>query len=122
MKLTLQQVMDATLALAQIIRDHRPLPLRGAYAVARMHGKLYPEYLPIEERRLALKAKHGLEGDGPHPGEPLAAFDAEWKEFTADTVDVDVQPLSLDLLDTGKPDDVSITAREMNMLGPLVTD
>jgi hypothetical protein len=44
MQLTVQQVYDATLVIAKIIREGRPMPQKGKFQLARMHAKLLPEF------------------------------------------------------------------------------
>ena len=54
MKLTVQQVFDATPILANIMRENRPLPSKGKYRIARMHRKMQTEWDTIAERYNAM--------------------------------------------------------------------
>ncbi len=130
MKLTADQVYSATLVVAQIIRENRPMPQKGKYWLARLHAKLLPEFNPISERRDAMITAFDYhpEVDGVQlpqfavPPDKAAEFAAAWKEIGEQEIDADVQPVSLACLDLGDNADGSITASELLALGDLVRD
>lgn len=124
MKLTAQQVFDATLVVAQIIRENRPMPQKGLYRLARLHAKLAPEFKPISERRDAMieAYEHREEGADTFsvPLDKMPEFNAAWAEIAGDEIEVDVQPVPLDYLDGGGVG--VITAAELVTLGDLVRE
>lgn len=133
MKLTVQHVFNVTQILATIIREKRPLPIKGAYRVARLHAKLAPEFDTIAQKRDAMimayghKARpDGAPDDVPEvptvPADKMAEFLANWSALAAEEIEVAVEPIPLSQLDLG--DDVagSITAAELIVLGDLVVD
>lgn len=123
MKMTLQQVFDATPVLTTIINEKRPLPLKGSYRVMRMHAKLKPEYEPIAAKYDALLAEHAAAKEG-EPGKYTVTpeFVAAWSEFTKDEIEVDVEPMPLACLDLGDAVAGSVSASELIVLGNLVTE
>lgn len=126
MKLTVQQVFDATPVLAKIIAENRPLPQKGAYHMARMHRKLLPEYEAIAARRdsLIMAFDHVEEGAALNsvPADKAAEFFAQWKEIAEEEIEVDVQAIPLQQLDLGDSVAGAIQASELLMLGDLVCD
>lgn len=123
MKLTLQQVFDATPIIATIIREQRKLPLKGSYRLARMHKKLAAELEPIAAKYDALLAEHAT----PIEGEPgrytvTPAFVEAWTEFAKDEIEVDVEPVPLAQLDLGDDEAGTISAAELITLGDLVKE
>jgi hypothetical protein len=124
MRLTAQQIFEATPVLASIINERRPMPLKGAYRLARMHAKLYAEFLPIEAKRdeIITAYRHRAAEDAPMsvPTEKLADFRVKWAEIAGETVDVDIEPIPLSLLDLGDETAGSISALELISLGDLV--
>lgn len=124
MQLTAQQVFDAHQVLTQVIFERRPMPLKGAYRVARMHAKLQPEFRVIEERRNAIildLAKDSVNAVPSVPDEKMDDFRAQWGEIAAEIVEVDVQPIPLDVLDT-RTAEGPLTAQELLKLGDLVAE
>ena len=136
MKLTVQKLMDATLVLAQIIRDRRPLPQKGSYRLARMHSKLLPEFTTINSKRdeiITAYNYHPVSGRNPDgedvfdenfavPAGNMDEFTAAWKEIGDEEIEVDVQPIPLSQLDLGDSVEGSISAGELITLGDLVTE
>lgn len=139
MKLTLQQVLDATVVVSTIIREQRPLPTKGKYLLARMRAKLGPEYDTISAHRDALikaydhhemvkpdPSKDDPLGQGPLVPSPLWSVPPDkMDEFTkafcgTDEIEVDVEPIPLTQLDLGDGQDGSIHANEFILLGDLV--
>jgi hypothetical protein len=53
-KMKVQQLMDATMILNEIIKQQRPMPQKGKYRLARMHAKLWPEFKTINDQRDAM--------------------------------------------------------------------
>lgn len=124
MKLTAQQVFDVTQVLSRVIQENRPMPLKGAYRMARLHAKLLPEFTPIEERRNAIildLAKGGESALPTVPDEKMDDFRAQWGQIAEETVEVDVEPIPLDLLDMRMAAG-PLTAQELLTLGELVTE
>lgn len=142
MKLKAQQVYDATLTVAQIIRDNRPMPQKGKYRLARLHAKLLPEYTTLNERRDAMITAydHHPMVSGPKsaedplgqqlvpsdqfgvPADKAAEFTAAWKEIGEQEIEVDVEAVPLAYLELGDSVDGSITANELVTLGELVCE
>lgn len=138
MKLKVQDVIDVTLVVSQIIRENRPMPQKGKYRLARLHAKLIPEYnTAIEQRDAMIKAyeTHARVLADPNvpgvfvetaewmvPEEKLEDFNTAWKKLAADEIEVDVTPIPLGYLDLGADANGSITANELLTLGDLVTE
>ncbi len=130
MKLTAQQVFDATLTLAAIIRENRPCPQKGAYRLARLHAKLMPEFTLISTRRDEMITAYGYVAPEGHasagmqavPPDKAEEFNAAWAEFSKDEIDVDVQPIPLAYLDNGDDRPGSVSASELIVLGELVAE
>lgn len=126
MTLTAQQVFDATQILAAIINDKRPMPLKGAYRLARLHAKLKPEFDLIAGRRDAIIIAYGhlREEDGvPQvPADQVPDFRAKWAEIATETLEVDVQPIPLAQFDLGPGTASPLTALDLSSLGDLVVD
>ncbi len=67
MKMKVQQLMDATLVVATIIREERPLPQKGKYRLARLHDKLNREFLIVNARRDVMITAYGCPTMVPNP-------------------------------------------------------
>lgn len=136
MKLKVQQLMDATLVVSQIIREKRPLPQKGSYWVARLHTKLLPEFNTASARRdemiTAYDHKETVKGAEGEPDvvadqfsvplDKMPEFNAAWKEIADEEIEVDVQPIPLGYLDLGESVQGSIAASELVTLGDLVRE
>lgn len=126
MKLTVRQVFEVTPLLATIIKENRPMPLKGAYRLSRMHAKLFAEFQPIGVKYDEIVAAHGEfnkdDGRWHVAQDKVAEFNAKWAEVADETIEVDVQPVPLALLDLGELVAGPITALELAKLGDLVTD
>ena len=143
MKMSVDKMMAATVAVATIIREARPLPQKGAYRLARLHSKLLPEFNTASARRDAMITAYGFHPSetvaAPTAEEPLAIevraseafavppekmaeFAAAWAEIGSEEIDIDVQPVPLAQLDLGDAVPGSISANEFIALGDLVTD
>ena len=133
MKLKVQQIMDATLVVSRIIREDRPLPIRGKYLLARMHAKLLPEFTTIDTQRdgLITTYDHHPMTAGPDgvleeskefsvPEDKMPEFTALWKEIADQEVDIDLTPIPLAALDLGG--ESSIEAHELIVLGDLISE
>lgn len=122
MKLTLQQVFDATPIVTAIINEKRPLPFKGSYRLMRMHAKLVPELKPVSDKYDELLKQHAT----PIEGEPerynvTPEFAAAWIDFAKDEIEItDLEPIPFEHLDLGDSVAGSITALELMALGPLV--
>lgn len=145
MKLKVQHVFDATLVVAQIIRENRPMPQKGKYRLARLHAKLLPEFTTAAARRdeiitaydhhEMMPGEPGLytASDPPQrvmisapqfsvPPDKLPEFNAAWAEIAGEEIEVDVEPVPLGCLDLGDNADGAIQAAELVTLGDLVTE
>lgn len=135
MKLTLQHVMDATVVIANVIMEKRPMPQKGKYRLARMHAKLFPEYVKINEHRDEMIRAYGArvtvtQDDGTAvecpdfkvPEDKMLEFGAAWKDFSGEEIDIDIEPIPLAQLDLGDGVDGSIGAAELITLGDLVRE
>lgn len=120
MKLSANQLRDATLTVSQIIRESRSMPQIGKFRLARLHAKLIPEFTVIEIQRDNLIKEHGalVEGETDKwqvPDANMADFNAAWKVIADHEIEVDVIPIPIGDLD-------SIEAGELVMLGELVSE
>jgi hypothetical protein len=126
MKLKAQTVYDATLIVAAIIREKRPLPVKGAYRLARLHAKLLPEFTVLNDKRDAMIRTHGdVAEDGKNynvPDDKMPDFVAEWTKIAEEEIEVDVEPIPLAQLDLGPTVASSIHAAELIVLADLVSD
>lgn len=137
MKLTVQQMIDATLTVSQIIREARPMPLRGKYLLGRLHTKLVPEFNAANAQRDALIRAYDVRqtqkvtlatGDEVEveteeymvPPDKMTEFLASWAEIASEQIEIDVQPVPVSALDLGG--NGSIEAHELIVLGDLITD
>ncbi|MGC8534916.1 MAG: hypothetical protein ACP5QR_05210 [Rhizomicrobium sp.] len=133
MKLTVQQVFDATIVVDHIIRSQRKLPQKGKYRLARLHAKLAPEFKLLNERRdEMIKAYdyHPPVADGQPaaadayavPADKMAEFAAAWADIAKEVIEVDVEPVPLAQLDLGDDVDGAIEVHELVALGDLVVE
>lgn len=141
MKLTVQQVMDATLLVSLIIREQRPMPQKGKYRLARMHAKLYPEFKLINERRDAMIKAYDYHQkvevedpdnagqkkvvDGPEwqvPPDKNDEFNAAWAEIAKEEIEVAVEPIPLAYLVISDSQNGAIEANELITLGDLIAE
>lgn len=140
MKLTAQQVFDATLTLAQIIREKRPMPQKAKWLLARMHTKLLAEFNPIAAQRDELIRSYNYHPpslkvvgmtDAPVtvpdetnftvPPDKVTEFNAAWAEIGKTEIEVDVQPIALDVLCLASDANGGIEAIELQSLGGLIS-
>lgn len=132
MKLKVQQVFDAAMAVAQIMREARQMPQKGKYRLSRLHAKLLPEFTMIAEQRDALIKTYGVpvESNGVEqppgtftvPPEKMAEFIEAWKKIAEEEIEVEVEPIPLSALDLGAATNGSIEASELAALGELVSE
>lgn len=134
MKLKIQHIMDATLLISQIIREQRPMPLRGKFQLARLHAKLVPEFNVIDQQRDALITTYNTKQEKVNaetgetteldnwvvPPEQMSDFAAKWKEIADQELDIDVAPLALADLDLGSGTNGSVEAHELIILGDFI--
>lgn len=116
MMLKVQTVFDATQVLATIINENRHMPTKGKYRVARMHAKLFPEFTTANDQRSEkiLSYEHRNEADQPSvPDDKMPEFIAWWKEVASEEIEVNVEPIPIDLLD-------NISYAEFQTLAELV--
>lgn len=128
MQLKIQNVMDATLLISQIIRDQRPMPQIGKYHMARMHAKFLPEFVTINAARDAMITAyqcHQTLEDGTEtaewmvPPDKVDEFNAAWLEIAGREISIDVEPLTLADVDLGPGVNGVIEASEFIVLGDL---
>jgi hypothetical protein len=137
MKLMVQQALDATVTLTKIINENRPLSVKGAYLVARMHAMLKPEADRADAQRTEIIAAYGTKAkDVPGLTEAFVAgtstinpdqwvvpqdkvddFNAKWSQVATLDVEVPVSPIPLSALEGS-----GITALEFGTLGCVVED
>lgn len=148
MKLTVQQVFDATQTLNAIINARRPMPLKGAYRLSRLHAKLKAEFDPIVAKRdeiitgydclvwvdalgnrlppeMVPKEGEVLAGGRQVPGVPadkVAEFNKTWGELASEEVEIAYDPIPLAMLDLGDKIPGSLTALELSSLGDMIVD
>ena len=140
MKLTVEKVRLATLVLAAIIRDDRPMSQKGKYRIARMHSKLFAEFQTINPQREGMIKAYNTHqviksfdqstgtvteketDEWTVPDDKLAEFNSAWDKIGDEEIEVDVQPIPLALLDRGDDQNGSITANDLIVLGELVTE
>lgn len=139
MKLTVQQIIDVTLVVSQIIREQRPMPQRGKFRLARMHMKLLPEFNTINGQRDAMITAYGVHQtksttdpetgavvteETPEwivPPEHMDEFTAAWSKISSEEIDIDLQPLVLADIDNGDANG-SIETSELITLGELIAE
>lgn len=142
MRLTLQKVFDVTRVLATIINESRPMPLKGAYRLARLHAKLKPEFDVVSTKRdeLIMAYDHHEMVPGPQSKEdPLGQilvpspqfsvppakqeeFAKAWTDLAKEEIDIDVPPMPLSQFDPGPGKASPLTALELSSLGDLIVD
>ncbi len=149
MRLTVQQVFDATQVLANIINENRPLPTKGKYRVARMHAKLFPEFTTANDQRTAKilsydykrvvktprdrfdfdappapKTKQDPLGYGFVETEEVAVPDDKMPEFVAWWQEIAGEEIEVDVtpIPVDQLGDVGLTYVEFQTLGDLVAE
>lgn len=123
MKLTVQQVFDATQTLATIISENRPLPQKGRYRVARMHAKLLPEFTVANDQRTAKIMAYENTNEAGQPAVPdaeMPGFIAWWNEMASETIEVNIDPIPIDQLCIDGQE-ASISFAEFAVLADLVS-
>lgn len=134
-----QQIYDATIVVSALIRENRPMPLRGKYLLARLHGKLLPEFATLDAQRNALITAYDFHPVvvGPHdddrpsgtqiespdfsvPADKLGEFAAEWATIAGEEIDLDAKSIPLDALDLGG--ESVLSAGEVIILADLLNE
>jgi len=135
MKLKAQDLYSATLIVAAIVREQRPMPLKGKYRLARLHAKLLPEFSLLDAQRDEMIKAYdhkekirdasgeivGVAENFSVPAGKLAEFAEAWGKIVEEEIEVDVEPIPLAQLDLGDAVDGSLHASELIGLGGLVT-
>ncbi len=67
MNIKAQHLMDATLVMSNIIRSNRKLPNKGKFLLGRMHAKIQPEFIRINNERDDIIKSYGFRMDVPNP-------------------------------------------------------
>jgi len=143
MKMSVQQVLDSTVTLTNIINRAPAMPIKGKYRLARMHAKLLPEFNLANAKRdemIMAYDFHPMETvsaatkDEPMaievrtsdkfavPPDKVAEFASAWAEIGSEEIDVDVTPIPLAQLDMGDDANGAIEAHELIVLGDLVAE
>lgn len=142
-RLTGQQIFDATQTLAMIINDRRPMPGKGTYRVTKMHKALFAEFTTLNDARTAKIQTYGfkqptlngvLVEETPEnisnpelvlqdavPAVMMPEFLDWWKDIASVEADVNVEPIPIEQLCTADGES-SITFAEFTALGDLVSD
>ncbi len=146
-KMTVQQMMDATLTISQIIRDlngvprpdgslvRRQVPGKGRYRLLRLHTKLLPEFNTAQEQRDALitaydtkekiEQEDGSEVESDRfvvPPDKLDEFNAAWKKIADEEIEIDAEAIPTDQLFMGNDVDGCMTPAELDALSVCVRD
>lgn len=138
MKLTAGRVFYGYQVLKHIADEDRPIPLKGKYRVGRLLKLLEPEFVAVATRHDELvvtydhretiagpKTKDDPLGQkqvpGPHsvPADKLDDFKAKWKSIADEEIEVAVQPIPFEHLETPA---AVISANEFIVLGDLVAE
>lgn len=132
MLLKIQNVMDATLLISLIIRERRAMPQIGKYKLARMHAKLLPEFVAINESRDEMIKSYGYHqtvtdeqgavtetAEWAVPNEKVDEFNAAWLELAQQEITIDIDPISIADVDLGPGTDGPIEASEFIAFGAL---
>lgn len=145
MRLTGQQIFDATQVLATIINEKRALPIKGIYRVTRMHAKLFVEFSAMNDQRTAKIVSYdykqptidgavvpadtpGLEAmadvvmQDAVPADKMPEFVAWWKDLASIETDVNIEPIPIDQLSLGDDMPGTISFAEFAALGNLVSE
>jgi hypothetical protein len=133
MKLKAGMIVDAFTVLTTIINEKRPMTPKAGYRVARLHDKLERDARVVQVQHDNLVRELGEEtfheiGDGEAKkriptghkvkDENMEEFQKRWAEIAGEEVEVDVQPLPLEVLG----DNGGILPNEFKLLGPLVAE
>jgi hypothetical protein len=124
-KLKVQQVIDAFMALASIVASGKPMPQKGKYRLARLHAKLRPEFETANAARDDLIKSYGWKNEAGVDAVPIEQADdfaAKWKEIADQEIEVEVQPVPLVQLDMGDNTDGPLSVQQLIALGDLVIE
>ena len=98
----MQVSVAAVLQAVKVIEDllNVPLPPKAAYRLARLAEALSREAVVIEQRRVEIIKKYGVEAEGGWsvPAEQMPSFVDDWKPILDEVIDVAVEPLPLSVL------------------------
>ena len=132
MKMSVDQIYEATNALVAIANKPRKICAMAKYKLARMHDVLEPFHEALEKERIALIQQHGCEqfadpetklvptGWTVPPGtENWKLYDAKWTEVRQRTFEVTITPISLTMLGN---DVAGLEMSEFKQLSNLVVD
>lgn len=147
MRLKAEHVYEAMLVISQIIRDQRPMPLRGKFLLARMHSQLLSDFNVIAmqhddtvrvcgvRRKIPDPTFNGFKIDPMSQSVPMidgpdfiilpecrAAWEVLWRPIADELIDVNVQPIPIGALSLGDGVDGTIQANELSILGELITE
>lgn len=132
MKMTVEQLYEATNALVAIANKPRKICAMAKYKLARMHDALEPFFEAYEKERIALIQQYGQETFAdpetkkistgwtvPMGTENWTKYSAIWDETRKKEIEINVKPITLTMLG----DDVAgIEMAEFKQLGDLVLD
>lgn len=100
MELTLEKLRDACAAIAAIAKVE--LPVRVSFQLARFHRLASGDLQTLEEKRIELVKKYGKQdakGNYSVPDDQVAAFTADFNQLLQAKVNIDFQPIALEVLD-----------------------
>lgn len=100
MKFKLGELYNVTRGLNELMAIK--MPAKAAYRVAKIVRVVNPELTEIEKQRVELVKKHGVADDKGNinvPEDKLPVFTAEFQELLGQEVELDIQPVTEDLLE-----------------------
>lgn len=116
--ITLQDVFNAV-PVAQKVSNMQ-LPVKTAYRLSKLLKKIHAEYKAIEEKRMALFKKWGVENaDKTYtvPKEKADEFHKEMDELLASPSDIQFQPVTVAMFEG-----TNLTASDIINLGPFIIE
>lgn len=152
MKIKAGKLWEAMPILTRIINEKRPMPQAGKFRIARMHAKLHPEFVTINEQRdelikvydhhpqvfkdpelaqaVALGIPIAIPADAEKvdssefsvPDDKLVEFNEKWGAVANEDIDINVMPIPIEMLSPVAAENGSIEALEIALLGDLLTD
>lgn len=132
MRMTVNQLYDIVNALVAISNQPRMIPAMAKFKLAKMHDALEPFHEDYERKRIALVQTHGQEtfadpetkqksmGWSVIPGTPgFEKYIEEWGMLTKEEIEVNVKPITLQMLGN---DPKGIELIEFKQMGALIVD
>ncbi len=132
MKLIVDQIYDATVALSNIAnRNSLAIPQMAKFKLAKMHDTLEPIFMEIEKERVALVQKFGSEKFADPEKKVTIAWNVDktdagfqdyidgWSAISKREMEVNVKPITLQALGN---DPKGLEFTDFKMLSCLVVD